>query len=83
MTTNLAKIAEYLEEARRQELSRPELAQQYRELAEAYMTSLTPPRIPLGIDLRLNDPETDFALGLNAGDKRLLCAVLSSKGEPN
>jgi len=49
-------IAAHMEEARNQRFRRPELAEQYRELAEDEMDALTPRvRIPLCIDLAIDE----------------------------
>ena len=83
MNTTPSRIASHLEASLRE--NRPWVIALWDELINKELAELgasTRPRY--GIDLGLNDPETDFALGLNAGDKRLLCAVLfDGKGEPN
>ena len=83
MTITAEKIAQHIESASNE--PRPWVAKLWAELIEKELSELgasTRPRY--GIDLGLNDPETDFALGLSAGDERLLCAVLyEGKGEPN
>jgi len=51
-----AHIAAHLEEARKAQATRPDIAKLYRELAEDEMDALTPRvRIPLGIDLAIDE----------------------------
>jgi hypothetical protein len=66
--TDPHQVAVHLSEARNQRFRRPELAEQYRELAEDEMAALMPQvHMPLEIDLAIDET----------------CATLETKEEPN